>query len=158
MSRTTGNAHKTTTDWTAVRFEPDSFIRYWQHSAVRMVHANERIFCGMVAAARREMELGQELVQINLAAMQPTLFTTANTDEVESGKSARNMREVERVVTGLYEVSEEIWTSFGEATRLLLHDEEVSFSDCASDPARTAGRAAHWGGQRHERTHAASSD
>ena len=156
MSRITGNAHKTTTDWTAVRLEPDSFMRYWQHSAVRMVHANERIFRGMVAAARREMELGQELMQINLASIQPTLFA-ADTDKVESDKSARNMREVERVVTGLYEVSEEIWTSFGEAARLLLHDEKVSFSDCVSDPARTAGRAAHWGGQRHERTHAASS-
>lgn len=157
MSRTIGNAHKTTIDWTAARFEPDAFMRYWQHSAVRMARANERIFHGMVAAVRREMELGQVLMQINLSALQPTQLMV-NANEVDSGKPARNMREIERVVTGLGEVSEEIWTSFGEAARLLFHDEEISFRDCALDPARTAGRAAHWGGQRHERTHATSSD
>lgn len=133
MRQTNGNA-ATQSNRTAIGFEPESMIRYWQHSAVRMVRANERMFQGLIAATTLEMRLSQILIRYQLAVMQPRP-NGFNADDFSGNPARENTGETDQLIAGFGEISRELWNSVGEATRLLFADEEIKFRDCAVTPA-----------------------
>ena len=95
---------------------PSEAIRNWQGSTQRIMRANERLMQGFMSAAKMEMQFGQEMLQQRFAAMQEFWAEPA------AGKlpKAPDTAEIERLMTMMRAVSEEMHQSFNAAGRLLL--------------------------------------
>lgn len=97
-------------------------LRVWQNNAARMLRANERLMNGIMSTAKLQMELGQEVLQHRLDRMN----TVAQTPAPEAGHSMieQQTREIERLMTVMREMAEEMRTSFADAAKLLFEDVE----------------------------------
>lgn len=126
------------TEFSGVTFEPELMTRFWQHTAMRMMRANERILHGLMSAASREMELAQELMRYNLAKMNKLSNGT------EHGKIAaeENYQELDKILSGLREVTQDVWNTFGDASRLLLEGSLTEAQNTALEPVRKSAKQA----------------
>jgi hypothetical protein len=132
------DAQRVKTESISATFEPELVARFWQQNALRVIRANERIMRGLMTAATREMELSQELMRYNLSRLHK--FSDNAVAEKSAGIGARqNFEEFEHIITGFREVSEGLWESFGEASKLLL---EGSLTEAVVEPIRKAGKQA----------------
>ncbi|HQT46221.1 MAG: hypothetical protein B7X08_06785 [Acidocella sp. 20-63-7] len=133
-------------------FNPTVMMTSWQQAGLRALRAQERVLHGMLNAARLEIQFGQDLMINRMTQLQ-----------MGAGKAQPSAplgtQEVERLLTMVREVSEELSNSFSEATRLLAegtpaaqlketHTKENSHK--AGDGADDGGHAAVRSIRKHE--------
>jgi hypothetical protein len=106
---------------------PETMLRNWQLTGIRIVRAQERMLHGMMRAAQLEMQFGQEFFAGRMA-----LLGNAGSHETPD----RATQELERMMAMLREVNEELRSGFVEATQLLTED-----SPLQEAAARTAAAA-----------------
>jgi len=121
-----------------VTFEPELVTRFWQHNAIRLMRANERILHGFVAAATRELELARALTRYNLdnLAKFNKLPNVAAPEKANKPNEEENFKEFEHIVAGLRAVTEELWTTFGDASKLLLEGTLTEAEDAVIESAK----------------------
>jgi hypothetical protein len=123
---------------------PETFVRNWQMTGVRMLRAQERMLHGMMSVARLEMQFGQDLMN------RMARFNTRSENGATGSDGA--FQEFDRMITMMREVSEELRTGFSEATQLLTEEaapERVQagarlakkMTETAEDTASTAAKA-----------------
>jgi len=91
---------------------PENFMRNWQQTGMRILRAQERMLQGVTTAAKLEMRYSQEVMESRLS-----LLKWSETDMQDRTSYAKN--EVDKLVTLMRDVTEELRTGFTEATRLL---------------------------------------
>lgn len=111
-------------------FNTEGLMRGWQQGTMRVLRAQERIMEGMVAAARLEMRYGQELMANRLGMMKWEMPEPGHS-------SSRATDEVDKFISVVREVTEELRTSFTEATKLL------NGSETAAEARKAGGAARH---------------
>ena len=102
---------------TSSPLNPETFMRNWQQTGMRILRAQERMLQGVTTAAKLEMRYSQEVMESRLS-----LLKWSETDMQDRSSYAR--QEVDKLVTLLRDVSEELRTGFSEATRLLANAAE----------------------------------
>ncbi len=122
-----------------MKSEGNTMLRIWQENANRMLRANERMMHGMMSALKLEFQLGQELLEHRMNTMR----AASQTDKpIEAGQTIfdRHVQEMERLVATMREVSEEMRSSFGDATKMMFHDIDQQTKDLvtAATPAPVA--------------------
>jgi hypothetical protein len=115
--------HDVTTERTraAITMMPETFVRNWQMTGLRMLRAQERMLHGMMSAARLEMQFGQDLIMNRMARF--------NTRSENAPRGDGAFQELDRMITMMREVTEELRTGFSEATQLLTEDADESVQD-----------------------------
>lgn len=122
-----------------MKSEGNTMLRLWQENANRAMRANERMMHGMMSALKLEFQLGQELLEHRMNTMR----AASQTDKpIEAGQTIfdRHVQEMERLVATMREVSEEMRSSFGDATKMMFHDIDQQTKDLvtAATPAPVA--------------------
>jgi len=122
-----------------MKSEGNTMLRLWQENANRAMRANERMMHGMMSALKLEFQLGQELLEHRMNTMR----AASQTDKpIEAGQTIfdRHVQEMERLVATMREVSEEMRSSFGDATKMMFHDIDQQTKDLvtAATPASVA--------------------
>ena len=122
-----------------MKSEGNTMLRLWQENANRAMRANERMMRGMMSALKLEFQLGQELLEHRMNTMR----AASQTDKpIEAGQTIfdRHVQEMERLVATMREVSEEMRSSFGDATKMMFHDIDQQTKDLvtAATPAPVA--------------------
>jgi len=122
-----------------MKSEGNTMLRLWQENANRAMRANERMMRGMMSALKLEFQLGQELLEHRMNTMR----AASQTDKpIEAGQTIfdRHVQEMERLVATMREVSEEMRSSFGDATKIMFHDIDQQTKDLvtAATPAPVA--------------------
>jgi hypothetical protein len=128
------------TESTSVRFEPELLGRFWQHNTTRLARANERILNGILAAASRELQLVQDLTRYSLDRFNK-LSEVARPEKVKT-EGEQNVVEFEHILAGFREITDEIWKSFGDASKLLLEGALTEAQDVASETVHRGARQA----------------
>ena len=95
----------------ALAMMPETFVRNWQLTGLRVLRAQERMLHGMMSAARLEMQFGQDLLMNRMARF--------NASGDNGGRNEGAFQEFDRMITMMREVTEELRTGFSEATQLL---------------------------------------
>ncbi len=132
-----------------VKFDPMEAMQLWQTSTARLSRASETVIRGMMSAAQMQMELGQELLQHQISALQ----LAAGGEKPEALWKAQmdhNVEDAHHLLETFQKISEEMRVSFADATRVLLENEtKVESASVAEEartpdftPARTPSRAA----------------
>ena len=123
----------------ALAIMPETFVRNWQMTGLRVLRAQERMLHGMMSAARLEMQFGQDLIMNRMARFSSRPETGARADGA--------FQELDRMITLMREVTEELRSGFNEATQLLTETAEESIRDTTKKPCRRstekATEAAH---------------
>ncbi len=112
--------------------DPGLAVRFWQLNTMRLMRANETMLHGLMKAANRELELAREVTQFNLAQLQK--FSKGAAPEQRGQESEANFLEFDHLLAGMREVSQEIWQSFGEASKVLLEGGVAEAKDAAIEP------------------------
>jgi hypothetical protein len=142
MSQVSGNTQSNGNS--QAKFDPAVILRIWQQSATCMLRANERLLRGFMDVAKRQNELGQELLNHRLSALQP--IRNEGSDGVSSFANAQidhSLQGIERLTTGLREVTHEITQCFSEATKLLIEDAAAVAHDAAAVTQEAAKASAN---------------
>jgi hypothetical protein len=138
MSQTNGNGRPN--GGAREKFEPEIVWRYLKHSASRLMRANELMMRGMMNMAKRQMELGQELMQHRMSALR------GQDGEKPAGyvrvQAQQNLGSVKRVIAGLHDVTEDLTNCFNQATQSLFEDAD----EVAAAADKTAGAAVRMAG------------
>ncbi len=100
-------------------FDPEPMMRFWQHGALRLMRANERMLHGFLAMATREMALMQRLMHYNFDRFQ-RLSSRGEAAKPANGEAGQ--QELEQVFSALRELSEELWATLNDASKLLIAD------------------------------------
>lgn len=132
------------TETPAANFAADSVVRFWQHNTMRMIRANERVLRGLMWAAKREIELGQELMRYNLENLQGTAKRAANggePDVLNKNHIERNAGELEHFAGGMREVAEELRQCFSEAAKLLFEGSVEEAREVTAKVGKAAAEA-----------------
>src|ERR1700734_295476 len=79
----------------AMAIMPETFVRNWQMTGLRVLRAQERMLHGMMSAARLEMQFGQDLIMNRMARL-----NTRN----ENGPRDGAFQELDRMITLMREV------------------------------------------------------
>jgi hypothetical protein len=108
---------------------PETFVRNWQMTGLRVLRAQERMLHGMMSAARLEMQFGQDLIMNRMAHF------NARSD---NGRGEGAFQELDRMITMMREVTEELRSGFNEATQLLTETAD----EVIRDTTKKAGAAA----------------
>jgi hypothetical protein len=95
----------------AMAVMPETFVRNWQITGLRVLRAQERMLHGMMSAARLEMQFGQDLLMSRMARL--------NARSEDGGHSDGAFQEFDRMITMMREVTEELRSGFNEATQML---------------------------------------
>ncbi len=115
----------------ALAIMPETFVRNWQMTGLKVLRAQERMLHGMMSAARLEMQFGQDLIMNRMAR-----FNARG----ENGPRADGaFQELDRMITLMREVTEELRSGFNEATQLLTETADEAFKETV----KSAGAAAH---------------
>jgi hypothetical protein len=117
----------------ALTLMPETFVRNWQMTGLRVLRAQERMLYGMMSAARLEMQFGQDLIMNRMAHF--------NARKDEEGRSEGAFQELDRLITMIREVTEELRSGFNEATQLLTETADEVIQDTTTKLG-TATRAA----------------
>jgi len=106
----------------ALKFDPSATMEFWQKATARFTRANEQLFRGLTAAARLQVELGQELIQSQMSAL--THMTPGEKpEEMLKSQLAHQTQEAEHLFKAIRKISDEIRHSFTEATHTLMETE-----------------------------------
>lgn len=116
----------------AMTIMPETFVRNWQMTGLKVLRAQERMLYGMMSAARLEMQFGQDLIMNRMAR-----FNTRSDNGSRGGDGA--FQELDRMITMMREVTEELRSGFNEATQLLTENAE----EVLQDTVKGASAAAH---------------
>jgi hypothetical protein len=113
---------------------PETFVRNWQQTGMRILRAQERMLQGVTSAAKLEMRFGQELMESRLALLKWT-------EQDPQSRSDHAIQEVEKILSLVRGVTEELRVSFTEATKLLADatQEAVEHSKEAAQDFTQAG-------------------
>jgi ElaB/YqjD/DUF883 family membrane-anchored ribosome-binding protein len=95
---------------------PETLVRNWQITGLRVLRAQERMLDGMMSATRLEMQFGQDLIMNRMAR--------------------------DRMITMIREVTDELSSGFKEATQLLTETADEVIQDTAKAVKATTDRAA----------------
>ncbi len=128
-------------DTYGVTFEPELLTRFWQQNAVRLMRANERILHGFVTAASRELELARELTRYSIdsiAKLNKLPNGNGSEKSTKATEGEENFKEFEHIVAGLRSVTEELWNTIGDASKLLLEGTLTDVQGAAFEPAKRA--------------------
>jgi len=98
-----------------VKHETQTAIGIWQHNAARMMRANERIIHGFMAAAKLQIDVGQEVLRHRMDRLQTTKPDTAPHTIIEA-----QTQDFQRIIGTMREVSEELRVTFSDAAKLLF--------------------------------------
>lgn len=147
MSSSNGSAHNGDASAhagvAALKFDATATMQFWQKATARFTRANEQLFQGLTAAARMQVELGQELMHSQLTAF--THFTPGEKPEsILKTQLAHQTEEAEHMFEAIRKISDEIRHSFTEATRTLMETEAPpaleSIAAAAAKPDFTPAR------------------
>ena len=110
----------------ALAIMPETFVRNWQMTGLRVLRAQERMLHGMMSAARLEMQFGQDLITSRMARL--------NARGENEGHNDGAFQEFDRMITMMREVTEELRSGFNEATQLLTEtaDEVIQKTGAAA--------------------------
>jgi hypothetical protein len=112
---------------------PETFVRNWQMTGLRVLRAQERMLHGMMSAARLEMQFGQDLIMNRMVRF--------NARSDDKGRADGAFQELDRLITMIREVTEELRSGFNDATQLLTETADEAIHD-TTKAAGTAARAA----------------
>jgi hypothetical protein len=118
----------------ALAIMPETFVRNWQLTGLRVLRAQERILHGMMTAARLEMQFGQDLLMNRMARL--------NARGEDGGHRDGAFQEFDRMVTLMREVTEELRSGFNEATQLLTETAEEAIHKTGAAAQATTDKAA----------------
>jgi hypothetical protein len=118
----------------ALTLMPETFVRNWQMTGLRVLRAQERMLHGMMSAARLEMQFGQDLIMNRMVRF--------NARGEEGGRGDGAFQELDRLITMIREVTEELRSGFNEATQLLTETADEAIQDTTKTVA-TAAQATH---------------
>src|ERR1700722_12234850 len=118
----------------ALAIMPETFVRNWQLTGLRVLRAQERILHGMMSAARLEMQFGQDLLMNRVARL--------NARGEEGAHRDGAFQEFDRMVTMMREVTEELRTGFNEATQLLTDAADETIQKTGAAVQATTNKAA----------------
>jgi ElaB/YqjD/DUF883 family membrane-anchored ribosome-binding protein len=107
-------------------------------TGLRVLRAQERMLHGMMSAARLEMQFGQDLIMNRMARFGSRPENGARADGA--------FQELDRMITMMREVTEELRSGFNEATQLLTDTAEEALRDTtkkAQAATEKAVEAAH---------------
>lgn len=93
-------------------FDSEEIIHRWQARASKILHAQERIAHGMIAAMRAQMRFSQEFMVDHMNMMRWELTDAAHLSE-------QTRKDIENFAALVKEVSGEIRSGFAEAGELL---------------------------------------
>jgi hypothetical protein len=116
----------------ALTLMPETFVRNWQMTGLRVLRAQERMLHGMMSAARLEMQFGQDLIMNRMVR-----FNSRD----EGGRADGAFQELDRLITMIREVTEELRSGFNDATQLLTETADEVIQD-TTKAAGTAAQAA----------------
>lgn len=119
----------------ALKFDPTSTMQFWQKATARFTRANEQLFKGLTAAARMQVELGQELMQSQMSVLQH--FTPGEKPEAMlKTQMAHQSEEAEHLFKAIRQISDEIRHSFTEATHTLMESDGETPAESIAAAAR----------------------
>src|ERR1700689_780065 len=86
---------------TQTQFEPEAVLHFWQQGTTRMMRVNELVMRNIMNTVKRQTELGQELLQHHLTALQPALNgeSSASPPGFAKAQLEHNLHRMERMVT-----------------------------------------------------------
>ncbi|MCB5943234.1 hypothetical protein [Acidocella sp. KAb 2-4] len=110
-------------------FNPAGVMDDWRQRTLRVLRAQERLMQGMAAAARLELRFGQECMVSG--------FGLLNGGWPEPGHASKHMADdMERLMSVIREVNDELRTSFTEAGKMLSEAEAApAKGEAAAKPA-----------------------
>jgi hypothetical protein len=118
-----------------LKFDPTATMQFWQKATARFTRANEQLFKGLTTAARMQVELGQELMQSQMAALKH--FTPGEKPEaILKTQIAHQTDEADHLFESIRKISDEIRHSFTEATRTLMEAEVPEVVESIAAAAR----------------------
>lgn len=108
-------------------FDPEPMMRFWQHGALRLMRANERMLHGYLAMATREAALMQRLMHYNVDRFQHNCarfqqFSSQGKAAKPAANGESGLHELEQIFSELRELSEELWQTFADTSKLLIED------------------------------------
>jgi hypothetical protein len=123
QSKTTSNGAES--DKALAKFESVVVLRAWQQSAKRTMRANELMVRGLMDVARKQMELGQALMQSRFATMQSVRNgeTLTATTSFAKAHAENNRKEVQQMIANMHEVTDDLKKCFSSATKALFDSE-----------------------------------
>jgi len=95
---------------------PAAFMVHWQKAGLQLMRAQERVLHGMLSAARAEVQFGHDLLIERMTSL----------NAAAHGETQTGVPEVERLLTMVREVTEELNTGFSEAAKMVA--EGLSFA------------------------------
>jgi len=131
MNASNGAGHESV----LAKFDPMEAMQLWQTSTARLSRAGETVIRGMMSAVQMQMELGQELLQHQISALQ----LAAGGEKPEALWKAQidhGVEDAQHLLETFQKISEEIRLSFADATRVLLENETKADSASVSEEAR----------------------
>jgi hypothetical protein len=107
-----------------VQYEAAGLIKVWRQNTTCMLRANERLLRGFMDVAKRQSELGQELLHHRLSALQsvPDMEGPAGVANFAKAQVDHSLQGIERMRILMGEITNEVTRSVNEATRLLMED------------------------------------
>jgi hypothetical protein len=121
----------------ALKFDPSATMEFWQKATARFTRANEQLFRGLTAAARMQVELGQELVQSQMSAFKH-ITPGEKPETLLQSQIAHQTEETDHLFESIRKISDEIRHSFTEATRTLMETEAPAQIESVAAAARKA--------------------
>ena len=118
---------------------PETFVRNWQMTGLRVLRAQERMLHGMMSAARLEIQFGQDLLKNRMARFTPRSENRARTDG--------GFQEFDRMISMMRKVTEELRSGFSEATQLLTDTADEALRETTKKAGQTAQALADRGAE-----------
>jgi hypothetical protein len=118
-----------------VKFDPMEAMQLWQTSTARLSRAGETVIRGIMSAAQMQMDLGQELLQHQISALQ----LAAGGEKPEAlwrAQIEHSVEDTQHLLETLQKISGEIRLSFAEAARVLLESETKADTASVAEAAR----------------------
>ncbi|HEY1856634.1 hypothetical protein [Acidocella sp.] len=113
---------------------PETFVRNWQLTGLRVLRAQERMLHSMMSAARLEMQFGQDVLANRMSRF--------NSRSENGARADGAFQEFDRMITMMREVTEELRGGFTEATQLLTEAAEESLRDTKKAVQTVADKSA----------------
>jgi len=118
MNASSGAGH----EFVPAKFDPMEALQLWQTSTARLSRAGETVIRGMMSAVQMQLDLGQEVLQHQISALQ--LAAGGEKPEVLwKSQFDHSVEDAQHLVETFQKISEEIRLSLADAARVLLETE-----------------------------------
>ena len=99
-----------------------------------MMRVNELVMRNIMNTVKRQTELRQELLQHHLTVLQPALNGESSTSPAGFAKAQleHNLHRMERMVTEMRRVTDEITQCFNESMKVLFEDKQSDIHEAAA--------------------------